>query len=99
MLVTLKHSVRSQNRVEVTRNNEDKGLTWLTNPKSLIDAQRVLPNVANPDKRDEYPPPKNANAARPVQGGGAAKKAKRRKLKPSGYRPRPCLLQVGRPAR
>ena len=48
-------------RVEVTRNNKHKGLAWLTHPKSLIDAQRVLPSVANPEKRTaargEDPPP------------------------------------------
>ena len=42
------------------------------------------------------PPPRNANAAQSGKDrGGAAKKAKKRTEKQNGYRPRPCLLQVG----
>jgi hypothetical protein len=48
-----------------------------------------------PTRRGE-PPPGKANAAQSGKDrGGAAKKAKKRTEKQNGYRPRPCLLQVG----
>jgi hypothetical protein len=45
------------------------------------------------------PPPEKANAAPTGRKGGAAKKKIKKDKRHPAYRPRPCLLQVGRDAR